>query len=420
MSVDTHVLHALTERSRFTVLSPMVPAGMMSPYTNSILSWYGAFFKKLPDAQRIDFDVLKELIKLKSSKDPDGAALAIKILEDVESAEVDDAAVNAVVSSLYELDLAGRAALLVEKYNNGDEIDLPFELQNMAQDTMKKTGQASAKDYEDTPIEQLLGEIEHDVGLKFRRIPTLRDGLVGLMPGISVAIAGRPDKGKSSFISSIVTDFAPQAAELWGPDRPILWLNNEGKGRRLVPRLYQAALAATTEELVEKRNKGTLRAEYEEAIGAPFDFIRVKDMHGATVGQLERVIDAVKPSVVVADMLSNFRTGRGGEAAHAEVESVWTMWREVLARHDCIGIGTIQISQEGSNMLYPPQSALKDSKTGVQGATDLIIALGNFEHDQHEVRGLSTTKNKLQKSNASSYLKAQLYFDATRCVYKEV
>lgn len=420
MALDRNLLHALRDRQKFLVLYPSVPTDMVSPYTVAVLRWYGAYFKKLPKAQKVDFSALQEMMKLRGKKDPEGTALAIQLVHELDSEEPDPEAVQAVLTQLHELDLSGKAGAIITRYNEGDEVDIAFELQNLAQDAMRKTGQASARDYEDTPIEELLTEIEHDVGLKFRRLPTLHTGVSGLLGGISVAIAARPDKGKSSFIASTVTDFAPQAFELFGPDRPILWLNNEGKGRRLVPRLYQAALNATTDELIELSNKKQLRKAYEKAIGAPFDFIRVKDMHGATIGQLERVIDAVRPSVVVADMLSNFNTGVQRGAAHEDVERMWELWRELLARHDCVGIGTIQISQEGSNMLYPPQSALKESKTGVQGAVDLIIMLGNYEHDNVELRGLSTPKNKLQRPNTPSYLKTQMVFDAPRCAFEEV
>jgi hypothetical protein len=128
-----------------------------------------------------------------------------------------------------------------------------------------------------------------------------------------------------------------------------------------------------------------------------------------------------KPSVMVLDMIASVRGSGGAGANKADmVEQLWQEWRELLVRHDCVGLATCQISAEGGNMLYPPYSALKDSKTGIQGATDVIIMMGSLDNpDAQTIRGLSSPKNKFAIAGKPSSFQAEAYFDAARCVFDD-
>lgn len=91
-----------------------------------------------------------------------------------------------------------------------------------------------------------------------------------------------------------------------------------------------------------------------------------------------------------------------------------------MVRHDCIGMATVQISVEGGNMLYPPYSALKDSKTGIQGATDVIIMMGSLDNpDAQTIRGLSSPKNKFAAPGKPSCFQSEVYFDGARCLFND-
>jgi hypothetical protein len=73
----------------------------------------------------------------------------------------------------------------------------------------------------------------------------------------------------------------------------------------------------------------------------------------------------------------------------------------------------VQVSAEGFNQLYPPVSALQNSKTGIQTTLDLILMMGALTNpDSRELRGLSTPKNKLARSGQKSLQMFQAHFDA--------
>ena len=420
--MDSLLLHALSNKQRYNSLKHVVPQGMVAPDTLALMQWYGAYFGAFPERDAVDVDELQSLVRLRSANAaPESVQITLHLIEQLRQ-KPDDTAINGILGQLYELDLSGRAAALIEKYQRGDEVDLAYELSRLSQQAVRSKASATPDDYIKTGIDELLAEVSDDKGLKFRRIAALREHILGLQGGASIAIAARPDKGKTSLIASVLTDFAPQVVQMYGGERPILWLNNEGSGKRIIPRIYQAALGKDLNEIILMSNANQLVPAYTEAIGGISDLIRVKDMHGANLAQIEQVIEAQRPAVVVADMLANFRLSSavtGGNKADA-VEQIWQEWRELMVRHDCIGMATVQISVEGGNMLYPPYSALKDSKTGIQGATDVIIMMGSLDNpDAQTIRGLSSPKNKFATPGKPSCFQSEVYFDGARCVFND-
>lgn len=103
----------------------------------------------------------------------------------------------------------------------------------------------------------------------------------------------------------------------------------------------------------------------------------------------------------------------GGEDKHTSLELFWQGMRELAVKYDLISIGTAQISFEGRNLLYPPQSAIKDSKTAVQGAVDLMLFLGKLNDPEYaNIRGVSLPKNKLGMPNKPTDINETLEYQA--------
>lgn len=388
-----------------------------------MLAWFACYFTTFPDAQCVDPDELVSLVRLRSgAASPEQVAITMHLVEQLRK-PVSESSINGIVGQLYELELSGRAGAIISRYNSGEEVDLAFELSSISTATMRAKGQSTPDAYIDQSITELLAEVADDRGLKFRRWSMLRDNILGLQGGASVAIAARPDKGKTSFISAIITDFAPQCVEFFGKDRPILWLCNEGSGKRIVPRLYQAALQKDLNEIIALSNGNMLIPQYEKAIGAKYDYIRVKDAHGMSLPQINQVIESMRPSVVIYDMLANVRVGgsQGGSASKAdEIERLGQGIREMAVLNDHVALSTVQISVDGDNDLFPSYTHLKDSKTALQGAVDIIMMLGCLNNPATEtLRGISTPKNKFGAPGKPSNARGELYFDASRCTFSD-
>jgi replicative DNA helicase len=237
-----------------------------------------------------------------------------------------------------------------------------------------------------------------------------------LRPGDFGIIAGRPDKGKTTFLTSEVTYFAPQLPA----DRNIIWLNNEGPGKRIIPRLYQSALNYSMTDMKEKHAAGVLVDQYRSAVSR-LDKIRIIDVHGFNTGNIEAILEESNPGVIIYDMIDNIK-GFGGEArTDLALEEMYKWARERSVKYDCIGLATSQISNDGDGMQFPTLGMLKDSKTGKQGACDFQLMIG-ASNDQNlsGMRYLSLPKNKLRRPDGASDPRAEVIFDGTRARYRDI
>lgn len=417
--MDKILLSVLRDRSKFRQLRGAVPDDLIGQETVSMLAWFQAWFEAFPDKPYVETESLRSLFTLRvgSSIDENQRAIMNLLFRKLDE-PVDPHEAEGIATMLYERDFKGKAAALINRYDNGEEVDLTFELNRLAHENMRRMSASSPASYIDDPIEDILNDFQGDRGLKLVT-ELLRSSVGGLQGGDSVAVAGRPDKGKTSLLAANLVNFAPQLEALGWGGRPMLWLNNEGSGRRIIPRIYQAALQCTFSEMVQKSNASTLVQEYQEAMHG--QRILVKDMHGATLGQIEQVIEELNPCVVVYDMLANFRMpGTGGGNKTDALEQMWQEVREQAVRHDFVAFPTVQISADGDDQMYPPYSALKDSRTGIQGATDVILMMGALNSiEMDEVRGFSTPKNKRQMNGCPSNTPGQVFFDKQRCVFTD-
>lgn len=90
-------------------------------------------------------------------------------------------------------------------------------------------------------------------------------------------------------------------------------------------------------------------------------------------------------------------------------------------KHDCATIATSQLSADADGVSYPTLPQLKDSKTGKQGACDVIITIGKLNDPVLEnSRYIGTTKNKKVKTGQKSSPMQEVVFDGQRGRYVEV
>lgn len=316
---------------------------------------------------------------------------------------------------LAEQEMMTAIANIVQAHSEGDVEDAWAEI-TKAQDQYRQRTGIKATGYIDAPIEDLLQDEFDDTGVSWR-LSCLNASMRRLRPGDFGIIAGRPDKGKTSFIASETTHMAPQLPA----ERNILWLNNEGPGRRIIPRLYQAALDFSMAQLMAESNAKTLVPKYKTAIGGRLDKFRIFDIHGFTNGQVERIIEENNPGIIIYDMIDNIK-GFGSEArTDLQLEAMYQWARERSVKYDCIGLATSQISNDGDGLQFPSLGMLKDSKTGKQGACDFQLMIGaSNEPVLQNSRFIGLPKNKLRRPDGPGDPRAEVVFDGTKSRYRDV
>lgn len=415
--MDFQLIKAMLDsRRNYDMFYSRVPMDMVGITTRSLLTWIHTFYQANPTVNTLGVDQLKSYItvRLGDQVETDGAKLLLNICDKLKTVDVTDTA--SIWNTLVEHDFAGRVGALYTRYDSGGEVEFLDEVTELATEYRHlRIGEALANH----DINEILEELKQERGVRFDSIGILKDNVAPLRGGRSIALAARPDKGKTSLLCQLATDVAPKCVEFFGVDRPILYLVNEGNERTIYPRMYQAALKARMTEVYEMNEKGILIPSYEEALQAPSDYIRILPIHGYTISQYRELVGRLNPCFVITDMVEHVAIPN----IHSKSERITALWeqlRDLAIINDYIHLGTVQLGVEGGNCLFPTYEHINYSKTGIQAATDLILIMGALDSPEHQdLRGLSTPKNKLKVEGKPAYVETQMYFDMDRCLFKD-
>lgn len=413
-SLDLAVLRLLRDRAKYERYEKSIPSGTLTPETKALIKRFGEFFSTT-DAARITFDEFWPFLRSRypnwKPKDEAHWHALLKPIDKDNPSGLDDN----IIRNLLTADLSAQALALIEKWSVGGEVDLSVALQGLVEQH-EQTLQRKVKTPEVTAsFAEFLQEEQNDVGLHWR-LGCLNQSMRPLRPGDFGIIAARPDRGKTSFIADQITHMAAQLRVLH-PDeqRPVVWLNNEGPGSRILNRVRQAAVGLTISELVAL-GPAALEVQYHNAIGGE-GMVRVFDIHGQQTYEVAELLRKYNPGVVVFDMIDNIHfagnTLHGGERTDQLLEAMYQWARDQCVKFDFIGLATSQISDAGEQMQYPQQNMLKDSRTGKQGACDFIITLGE-QTPFPSTRFIGCTKNKIVRQGGKYSPNEQVYFDRDR------
>jgi replicative DNA helicase len=423
MSLDLTALRMFKKREVFQRLSRSVPGRALEQRTSTILSDFGRYFAEHETVQTIKaepFTLWFKLVHPKLSEEDVRIYAALFKQFDVDN---EPSVETGIMERLVAADAAAKIADTLAKWNEGGDFDLFTSLQQHQQEFEGNLVRKRHSMQELTPIEDILAAEENEVGFSFR-LECLRRSVKPLRGGDFMVFAARPDAGKTTAIASEVTHMAAQVDTLYpGENRSILWLCNEGPTKQIVYRLFQAALGVTDEQMFKlakvpnKQFGNELRAQYVKAIGGRAGVLRVFPIHDKWSYEVEDILQQYRPALVVTDMIDNIKFG--GELANLgtrtdQVLETMYQWNRLLGvKYDSAMIATSQISAEGENVMWPAQSMLKDSKTGKQGAADVIVMMGRI-NDNPNSRYLSTPKNKRKRTGVPSCLMAEVLFDGDR------
>lgn len=435
MSLDITALRLLKYRERYDRLARAVPSRALQPTTASLLADFGAFFREFPDAKRIEHGPF--LTWYRGFRHPKQKDDEFTLYQQIIAASMTDVAEGieaGLMERLVAADYAAQVVGLIEQWNEGKEMDLYASLRDKMeryeQDLQRKVKTPQVLD----AIEDLLKAEENDEGLSWH-LRCLNEHIKPARAGDFIVIAARPDKGKTTFCAHMLTHMSAQVDKLYpGENRSILWFNNEGPGKNIVMRNFQSAIGATTEELVKLSNtpadpgfekyKTKVRQDYVAALGGRPGVLRVFDIHDMWNHEVEDIMKQYRPAAVLFDMVDNIKFGgeanNNGQRTDQLLEAMYQWARLMGVKHDCSVFATSQLSADADGEAWPTLPQLKDSKTGKQGAADVIITIGTV-NDPTLVnsRYIGTTKNKRVRTGKRASPMAEVMFDGHRGRYKE-
>ena len=419
--IDLTLLRCLRERVDYNKYRTNIPLDALEARTKTLIEDIDKYYKAFDDHKGIDFVTFRNLFfgTWHRGMEQEHQDFFDKVLKRMD-VEIDQNVKALLTNSLIELKFATDVGNLTALYDGGEDVQIIQQTSQLAEDALAKLGRKEERVYETPDFDKLMEADMDNSGLQWRS-NSIAAAIRPLRGGDFVIAAGRPDKGKTSFIADNATFFAKQCS----PERPVLWLSNEGVRDSIIRRSIQAALNVSVPEMVQRHKSGTLYNDYFDAIGGRTN-LQIEDICGFTNFEVAELIEQVNPSLLIIDMIDKVQfLGMGAQArTDQKLEEMYGWFRELGIKQEFATIAASQISASAcdneNSQMWPDDWMLKDSRTGKQGACDLILMIGHSQDPMKDkLRFLSTPKNKLPIAGAPA-LRAPHVFDADRSRYNEI
>lgn len=421
MSLDLTLLRLGKHRKQFNRLNPGLPEKGLAGTTLLVWRALRAFYVEFPDVNTIDIPSFKTwFTEFKhQAMEADMVAVYSGIIDGM-AADVPKDVEEGLMERILTSELSVEVLTLLETYTNGDDVDLLEGLRGRIVEYEDRMARKTKLPLVTETVDELMQEDEHDLGVSWR-LHALRTSMRKQRGGDFGIWATRPDRGKTTSMASESSYWTPQLPPLW-PDRHRvgIWFNNEGPGKRIKLRYYQAALGCTMTELVAMHKDGKLIDKLKEVLGEDYQQrMLFYDIHDYYSHEVEAIIRQHDPAFLIFDMIDNIRfsgaTSNNGQRTDQMLEEMYKWGRNLCVKHDCFGVAMSQISGDGDGVPYPSQANLKDSKTGKQGACDWIVMLGALnDPGMDRSRFLGIPKNKLSRDDGPKNPQVEVVFDAPR------
>jgi hypothetical protein len=233
-----------------------------------------------------------------------------------------------------------------------------------------------------TDLELLINNVVKTPGLRWR-LDSLNKSLGSLRKGDFGFIFARPESGKTTFLASEVSKMLDDAQS------PILWLNNEEQGEKVMIRVYQAYFGVTLEQLLG--NTRQYKKLFNEQVEGKFILV---DDAGIDRGRIERIVDKVRPSLIVHDQIDKTK-GFKADRDDLVLGAIY-QWGRELAKTYCPYLAVCQSDGSGEGQKWLTMANVANAKTSKQAEADFILGIGKTHDEAMEnTRYLNISKNKL-------------------------
>jgi RecA/RadA recombinase len=371
---------AISSRMAWSAAKEVLDTSAMLENAVAIWERIGEFYEAAEGLEHINVEMLEASIRAcaASSKIADAQIDYLQQLPESESGDSVRLLCKQIRSRA--LRLAVVDALLAEK-DDANSLLLQY-MEHNAADTERQKTQLN------------LDDLCQGAADKIRILPKELDDLLngGVHLGDTILVFGRPGAGKTLTAVNIAAGFAAQG-------RVVLYIGNEEGQRPITLRWLSLLGGKNLRDLDSKdaeHSKQTIAQAIERANKRGFGNVHIA--YGITsIGEIAAWIDKIKPHVVVLDQLRHMSAGGSKEAGMTQnQEAAQRHFRHLANLKQFIGITIAQAGPSADGKAVLTEMDLADSKTGVQGAVDLIIGCGLTEELKRESkRVLSICRNKL-------------------------
>lgn len=356
-----------------------------------------------------------DLANLYFSTRPKDRDYAIKIFEQLEKADSSSATVHKLIESIIVGKLLRELSLdayeVAESKASMAKLMEKIEKLRAITENQQEDGTTSDFEFVTDDLEVLVNESITKPGLRWR-LNTLNRMLGSLRLGDFGFIFARPETGKTTFLASEVTHMATQT------DRPILWLNNEEQGNKVMIRCYQASLGLTMTELF--RDLAGNKKRYMDRTHGNIRLYDSGHIHKKTV---EKLCKQLKPALIVVDQIDKIQ-GFASDREDLRLGSIY-QWGRELAKEYAPLIGVCQADGTGEGQKWLTMAHVANAKTAKQAEADWILGIGRIHEVGFDtIRYLHASKNKLSgdsdSDNEVRHGRLECLIDAEKARYVDI
>lgn len=210
----------------------------------------------------------------------------------------------------------------------------------------------------------------------------------GVLPGHNITIFARPEVGKTAIAINMAVGFACDG-------RKVLYIGNEDPIEDLRVRALTNFVGKPASVLLTNPDKAE-RVAIEKGAGN----LIMRELCPGTSGELERLVRAHKPDVLVVDQLRNIRVK--GDNFTQQLDKAAQLVRALGKRYHCVTISLTQAGDSARDKVILDDGDIDSSNTGIPGAADVLIGMG--VDDNLRLAGqrcLTLCKNKVSAKHDS-------------------
>ena len=311
------------------------------------------------------------------------------IFENIKNNEASDESIGILVSSIRRNSLLRDISLKAYEVTEGrgNYQDVVKQLEQL-KDKGETCEDSIEINFVSDDLIELIDASRAVEGMRWR-LNSLNKALGSIRKGDFGFVFARPETGKTTFLASEVTYMAEQATQ------PVLWLNNEEQGNKVMLRCIQASCGVTLEQLLS--NPKQYKKEYDTKVQGR---IKLYDSASITKNQVEKLIDKVRPSLVVFDQIDKIK-GFDNDREDLRLGSIY-IWARELAKTYAPIIGICQADGSGEGQRWLTMANVANAKTSKQAEADWILGIGKLNEAGYDnLRFLHLSKNKLCGDNDS-------------------
>lgn len=388
---ELNLLKTFSKKEVLEKYFPLIKKHTVLGETWSFLEDYKKYFSQYPERDEINFETFAVWFAgAHASFKEDKMAYHLKIIENISKADED--ACNELLQHYSRLDVAVRVRDTAEKYINGAVPDLTLAVSEiLAEHTRSESAFSDEVSESDlfipTSAEHLVSAlVGKNAGYKWS-LDLLNKSLGPIHLGDFGCIMARPNGGKTTLVVQETLNFLLQMED----GAKALVFNNEEKGEKLQAYAYKNLLKQPLAKIALSAGKAT--KDFEAKLGTRKFYV---DDRSNTVWQIERVLERVKPKIIVFNLLCKVQGSARKDSSELEALTKLYRWgRDIAKRYNAIVIACHQADTSAEGEKYMTQQQLFGSKTELQGEFDFHIAIGKtVDASSATTRYLSTCKNK--------------------------